>query len=149
MRSCFAQSVEISEREPRARTVVIEQYKSSSLLVNFILKLVYSESCSLYFSYCNCSCLRLFQSQTLTLRGRQKHGDSAYISASFRSLQGDTIAIFSTPRSLSVSTLDGENLVRFSKLGQPAAQYFFGEGEEDKVVFQLLQDGYVEKNKRI
>ena len=86
---------------------------------------------------------------TLTLHGRQKHGDSAYISASFRSQQGDGIAIFSTPRSLSVSTLDGENLVRFSKLGQPAAQFFFGEGDEDKVVFQLLQDGYVEKNKRI
>jgi hypothetical protein len=78
---------------------------------------------------------------TLNLLGRTKRG----IEASFTSPEGDGIHIQSTPDSLEVKALDGTNLISFANFKSAAQSY----GERSRrVVFQLLEDAYVEENWR-
>ena len=81
----------------------------------------------------------------LTLEGRQKRGAEANIKGSFRSEDGDGIRFHTTANSLKVSTMDGQTLVKSTKL--PVRLQMYGENDEN-MVFQLLDDAYVESNEK-
>ena len=81
----------------------------------------------------------------LTLEGRQKRGAEAHIKGSFRSVDGDGIRFHTTANSLKVSTMDGQTLVKSTKL--PVRLQMYG-GNDENMVFQLLDDAYVESNEK-
>ena len=81
----------------------------------------------------------------LTLEGRQKRGAEAHIKGFFRSVDGDGIRFHTTANSLKVSTMDGQTLVKYTKV--PVRLQTYGENDEN-MVFQLLDNAYVESNKK-
>ena len=83
---------------------------------------------------------------TLFLEGRQEGGADAHITGSFRSSEGDGIRFRSTPDSLEVTTMDGQNLVNVFR--HPAVVQTNGE-EAKTTVYQFLDDTYAEASSQI